>query len=305
MSNALNGLLNALQERDRLRAFSSRLGSLRDDGTLSGDEYATGKADYEGRIDASTRRIDALKAALAKELEAARREAEMCQLKIESAEAHHEAGETSDSAFQSERQRWNTQLGRIEEQVAALEAALAAESAADLEGLRIETSDERPSPSSQAKTPKRVAASRSVREAPTSAPARGWTKLRIAAAVAGTILLVSVRLAWIAPTELLGNGLSAEPGVSVTFLAGLGGIVLGLTAIGVSFVRKPRLRGVLQLAAGLLAFVALVGAVFLGELPLHDGYFRELIVLREGFFAYVIACLGLAVLGILQSRQWA
>jgi hypothetical protein len=304
MSNGLNGLLNALQERERLRGFASRLENLRDDGTLSEDDYATGKADYEGRIDAGTHSIHALKAALSKELEAARREAEMCRLKIESAEAHHEAGETSDSAFHTERQRWTTQLGSIEKQVATLETALAAETAADLQGLRLEvTADSASPPAPEKKKPQRVDVPRTTGEEPSSTSARGWTKLRIAAAVNGAVLLVSVRLAWLAPTELLGNGLSAEPGVSVTFLAGLGGIVLGLAAIGVSFIRKARLRGTLQLLAGLLAIVALIGAVFLRELPLHDSYFRELIVLREGFFTYVIAAVGLMVLGILQARH--
>jgi len=306
MSNGLTGLLNALQERDRLLAFSARLQGLKDEGSLSAGEYSTGKADYEGRIEASTRRIATLKGALAKELEAIRREAEMCQLRIESAAAHHEAGELTDSAFESETRRWTSQLDRIEEQAAAYEAAIVAESAADIEGPEAATAIE-PNPDQiPPRTRTRGAAKPSpTNEAETRTPSRGWTKLRIAALVAAAMLLVSVRLPWIAPTDLLGKELGAAPGISVTFLAALGGVVFGLVAIGSAFIRVPRTRGIVQLLAGLLAIAALVGAVFLGELPLHDSYFRELIVLREGFFAYLVAGAGLALLGIMQSRRWA
>ena len=130
-----------------------------------------------------------------------------------------------------------------------------------------------------------------------------WTPLRIAALATGVILVISVRLAWLAPTELLGSNLAVEAGVSVTFIAGLAGIVCGLIAVGASFIRTPHTRGIAQLIVGCLALASLVAAVLLGELPLLDSYFRELVVLREGLFAYLAAAAGLAVLGIMQMRR--
>ena len=302
MAEGFTGLQSALEERDRLLSFASKLEDLQAEGSLSSAEYSTGKSDYDGRIAATTARIGALKSALRKELEASEREAEMCRLKLESAQAHHEAGDLPDAGFNSEKRRWESQLRGIATREDTLQTALTADSAADLEGLVIAPSTEQPSAPVQKEKKSRPPRAIPAHDTRPPTATRGWTRLRIAALVAAAVLLVSVRMAWLAPTELLGKDLGAEAGVSASFLAGMGGILCGLTAIGVSFVRNPRTRGVLQIVAGVLALAALIGAVLLGELPLHDSYFRELIVLREGFFAYVVAALALAVLGFMQRR---
>lgn len=305
MDDRLAGLRAALDERDRLQSFASRLESLKSEGSLSAAEYSTGTADYDSRIAATTARIEALKTAIRKELEACEREADMCHLRLEGAEARHLAGELTLTQFEDERRKWNAHSRRIEEQSTALEVALAAESIAEL-GDEVGTFSSEPpvAPSIPA-----AAARPEARQAPShiaSPPTtRAWTRLRVAALGAAIILIISVRLAWIAPTELLGNDLRAEAGVSVTFLAGLGGILCGLIAIGASFIRTSRTRGTVQILAGCLALAALGAAVVLGELPLHDSYFRELVVLREGFFTYLVVAAGLAVLGFIQMRQWA
>ena len=305
MADRFTGLRSALEERDRLRAFAERLEGLRDEGTLSPEEYASGRADYDGRIEASTKRVDMLKAALGKELEASEREAEMCRLKLESAEAQHEAGDLSAAAFQVEQQRWDAELRRIGQQREAMETALAAEAVTDLGDLA-------PVESKQQKTTRRAPGKRQARapaphsdEASSSAPSRRWPPLRIAALVAAALLFISVRLAWVAPTPALGTTSPADPGVYVSFLAGLAGFLCGLAAIGFSFVRKARTKGILQLVCGLLALAALAGAILLEELPLLNSYFRQLVVLREGFYLYIVAAAALAVTGIMQSRRWA
>jgi len=304
MPEALVSVRAALEERDRLLGFASRLDDLKAEGTLSAADYSAGRADYDGRIAAATTRIQGLKSALRKELEASEREGEMCRLKLEGAEAHHLAGELTDAEFRAEERRWNAHQRRVEERCSELEIALTAESAEDLGEMGIASASEQAAvpttPGKKAKPAKLHAA------AATTSPqeARAWTRLRIAALVAAILLLVSVRLTWLAPTDLLGKDLGGESGASVSFLAAVGGLLCGLAGIGVSFIRTPRTRGLLQLAAGIVAFGALVAAVFLGELPLHDSYFRELVILREGFFAYVVAALGLAALGFLQWRRY-
>ena len=132
MNDRLAGLRSSLEERDRLRGFSSRLESLKSDGSLSAAEYATGKADYDSRITAVTSRITTLKAAFRKELEASEREAEMCQLRLEGAETRHLAGELTVAQLEEEKARWSGQAQRIDEQRSALGAALAADSMEDL-----------------------------------------------------------------------------------------------------------------------------------------------------------------------------
>jgi hypothetical protein len=303
MDDGLAGLRAALDERDRLRGFTARLESLKAEGSLSPVEYATGSADYERRIATATSRIQALKAALSKELEATERESDMCRLKLESAEARHYAGETTLAQVEAEKRKWTTHENRIAQRREGLATALAAETIADLGNAESVLPSEQP----DSPTPAEFTTEPAAKSVPARGVARvtrpGWTRLRIASLVAGFILVISVRLAWLAPTEALGAGIGAEAGASVTFIAGLGGILCGLGAIGVTFIRTSRTRGLLHAIAGCLALLALVAAVALGELPLHDSYFRELVVLREGFFAYIAAAIGLVVMGFLQTRR--
>ena len=305
MPESLVSLRSALEERDRLLGFASRLEDLKAEGTLSAVDYSAGRADYDGRINAATTRIHALRSALTKELEASEREGEMCRLKVEGAEAHHLAGELTDAEFHAEERRWTAHKRRIDERCSQLEIALVAESAEDLGDIGIASApEEAPAPTTPEK--KKIKPAKSfAADATTSPPqSRGWTRLRIAALVAAVLLLVSVRLTWLAPTDLLGKDLGGESGASVSFLAAMGGLLCGLAGTGVSFIRTPSTRGLLHAVAGLLAIAALIAAVFLGELPLHDTYFRQLVTLREGFFAYVVAATGLAVLGFLQRRSY-
>ena len=304
MAEALVSLRATLEERDRLLGFAARLDDLKTEGTLSEADYSTGRADYDARIATTTTRIQGLKSAIRKELEASEHEANVCRLKLEGAEAHHLAGELSEAELHAEEQRWNAHRRRIEERCSQLELALTAESAADLGDTGIAAAPEQPPALTTSAKQAKPAKPHRAPAIPSPAASRGWTRLRIAALVAAAILLVSVRLAWLAPTEALGKDLGAEAGVSASFLAGMGGILCGFAAIGVSFIRTPRTRGILQTVAGIIAIGALVAAVFLGELPLHDTYFRQLVTLREGFFAYVVAAAGLAVLGFLQWRRY-
>lgn len=306
MAEGFSGLLSALQERDKLLAFASRLDSLKEEGTLSDDEYATGRADYDDRIEASTKRVDALKAALGKELEASEREAEMCRLKLESAEAQHEAGDLSAAAFTAEKAHWDAQLRRIGERGEALEAALAAEVATDLAGLAppVEPKQQKTGARIPARSKTRVPAPR-IDEARPSTPSRKWPPLRIAALVVAALLFISVRLAWVAAAPTLNASSAADPGVYVSFLAGLAGFLGGLASIGFTFIPRLRVRGALLLATGAICLGALVAAVVLEELPLLNSYFRDLVVLREGFYLYIVAAAALVVLGILQARRYA
>ena len=307
MAEALVSLRAALEERNRLLTFASRLEDLNAEGSLSETDYSTGRADYDSRIIAATVRIQALKSALTKELEASEHEADMCRLRSEGVEAHHLAGELSDEAYRTEERRWNAHKRRTDERCLVLEIALAAESVEDLgevgKTAQVDEVSAQPALTRPANPtrPEKRAAPFTVED---SRAPMGWTRLRISAVAAAIILLVSIRLAWITPTELLGKDLASEAGASVSFLAAMGGLLCGFAGIGVSFIRTPHTRGILQVAAGALAMVALAAAVFLGELPLHDTYFRQLVTLREGFFAYVVAAAGLAVLGFLQWRSY-
>ena len=100
----------------------------------------------------------------------------------------------------------------------------------------------------------------------------------------------------------MGSGAPPTPGVATSFFVGLLGLFGGLTGIGAAFLTSGRVRGILHICLGILAVAALGAGILLGELPLHNSYFRALIVLREGFFLYVGIAIALVVVGILETR---
>ena len=110
-------------------------------------------------------------------------------------------------------------------------------------------------------------------------------------------------MAWVGPSEMMGTGTPPTPGVATSFFAGLAGFFGGLAGIGAAFLHSGKARGILHLCLGVLALAALAAGIFLGELPIHNAYFRALIVLREGFFLYVAIAVALFVVGILETRE--
>ena len=76
-----------------------------------------------------------------------------------------------------------------------------------------------------------------------------------------------------------------------------------MPAIGFAFIPRRRLRGALYLLTGIAALAALVAAILLEEIPLLNSYFRELVVMREGFYLYIVVSAALAILGLIQLRR--
>ncbi|MCK9356668.1 MAG: hypothetical protein M0R22_05940 [Dehalococcoidia bacterium] len=309
-------MLAALVERDRVREYLDRLNGLRDAGSVTPEQYETAQADYSQRLDDASGRVEELRQQVEAQLDEVRRSLDSHRSELGKLEARFKVQEIPLTKLQSDGVQHRRAIRSLQEQEKQLASLVDAESAEGLAAPELEPAPIAESVPTEPKAPRRAAAIRGpeARPAPVFEPpeyeeqqAREGplprTPLRIASLAAGAVLLISVFLPWLAPTEALGTGAGADPGVVVTFLAGLGGLVCGVAAAGAAFLPWRRVRGSLHLLAGLVALAALVAAVLLEEIPLLNSYFRELVVMREGFYAYIAAAAAIAVLGIIELRR--
>jgi len=307
-------MLVALVERDRVREYLSRLDGLKADGSVTEEQYETAHADYAQRIDAASSRVEELRQQVEAQLDDVRRSLDSHRSQLGKLEARFRVQEIPLTRLQSDGVQHRRAIRSLQEQEQQLASLVDAESA---EGLTEPGYEPEPEPAPvERETVRRTAVAPQPRvqpAAPHEAPAYEEpqvregpvprTPLRIASLAAGAVLLISIFLPWLAPTKALGTTSGADPGVVVTFLAGLAGIVCGLIAIGCAFMPWRRVRGSLLLLAGVAALAALVAAIVFEEIPLFNSYFRELVVMREGFYVYIAAAATLAVLGLIQLRR--
>ena len=306
MANEAKRLIAALAAQDQIKGYLANLEKLKEDGSVTEEQYAAARAEYDQQLAAGFSEVQTLRTDLGRQLEATRRDLETYRFELGRVEARYKVGEIPLAKFRSEEKKLTAQVGKLEQSESELAKLITAESAA---GLVAPAAKVKPTTPFRASRPTTASASEGPRRITPSAlsfrmSGAGITgsKLRIAAIVAAVLLLLSVRMPWIAAAEMLGNDLGSDVGVSVSFLAGLGGIILGIGGIVAAFFGSGRTRGTLHIVAGVLALAALGAAVALGELPLHDSYFRQLVIMREGFYAYIAAAVALTVMGGFQRR---
>ena len=122
---------------------------------------------------------------------------------------------------------------------------------------------------------------------------------RIMILSAGMLMILSVFLPWVGASDLLGDGFRAAPGFMVSIFAGAAGVVCGAGVCAGAFLLKNRKRAFIVLCAGILSLLAVLVIISIGTLPLFSGYARTLMVVREGFYIYVLDAIVLIVLGII------
>ena len=301
MANEAKRLIAALAAQDQIKGYIANLEKLKEDGSVTEEQYTTTRAEYDQRLAAGSSEVEALKTDLGRQLETTKRDLETYRFELGRVEARYKVGEIPLARFRTEDKKLRAQIGQLEQSEKELAELVSADSAAGLTAPATKAKSTTPSRSSRPTTPKMSGApARTAPSAPSfhmSAAGIPGSKLRIAALIAAVVLLVSIRMPWLAASEMLGTDLGSEAGVSVSFLAGLGGLILGIGSIVAAFFVSGRTRGVFHLVAGALALAALGAAVGLGELPLLDAYFRQLVILREGFYAYVATAVALAMRG--------
>ncbi|MBE9505253.1 MAG: hypothetical protein IMY84_00425 [Chloroflexi bacterium] len=306
MANEAKRLIAALAAQDQIKGYTANLEKLKEDGSVTEEQYATARAEYDQRLAAGSSEVQTLRTDLGRQLEATKRDLETYRFELGRVEARYKVGEIPLARFRSEDKKLRVQIGQLEQSESELANLITADSAA---GLIAPATKAKSATPSRVSRPTPAAVSRAPGRTTPSAPSLRMSgagilgsKLRIAALVAAVVLLVSVRMPWLAASEMLGADLGSEAGVSVSFLAGLGGLILGIGSIVAAFFVSGRTRGILHIVAGVLALAALGAAVALGELPLLDTYFRQLVVLREGFYAYITAAVALIVMGGFQVK---
>jgi hypothetical protein len=128
-----------------------------------------------------------------------------------------------------------------------------------------------------------------------------WT--RLLAIICGVMLIISLFLVWLSPSEKLGSQIPNATGINVSPIILIMGIILSLAVIAASIVLNRRISGIVTLAAGALALTIVLIIVLTSRLPLLSAYARTLIVMREGFYLYVILSTALLVLGIIDLQS--
>jgi len=307
MANELEQLYQALVARDKVRGYLSNLERLRTEGSVTEEQYAIAKSEYDGQESAATSTIESLKSTLRPRMDSIEKELADASFQLGSFETRLRVGEITQAKYDAEQRQLGKQIKALEADREKLASLVDAERAPaqHVPPARAAKPAKAQSPV-EAAPKRRERQSLEPRESRSRFSARdiAQSKPRLIALLCSILLLVSVRLAWIGPSEMMGSENPATPGVAASFFVGLVGLFGGLTAICAAFLTSGKARGITHICLGVMAFAALGAGIALGELPLHNSYFRDLIVLREGFFLYVAMGIALIVLGILEKREY-
>jgi len=308
MTDESQRLIASLTASDQLKGYLSNLEQLKDEGAVAEEQYVAAKADYETRLASTSHEVEMLRGALSARVEIVRHDIATLRPELGKGDVRYKAGEISLAKSRNMDKEVRTQLEKLEQDEKQLASLLTADSAAGLvapKTTRTQPSVTRMKPKTEST---HVPAESSAPTVSTSSSRFSASELirskpRIAALVISVVLLISVRMPWFAPSEMLSTESTTEAGVTVSFLVGLGGLICGLAGIGIAFIRSGGMRGTLHIVLGVFAMLALGAAIALGEIPLHNSYYRQLIVMREGLYVYILAALVLIVLGMLQRRE--
>jgi len=281
MPKDVKSFISALAAKDEILGFMVNLEKLKSDGSITAEQYAMGQDEYDGRLKATVAQIDRMKGGFRKELEATQRELAAQRFETGKLEARYKVGELTAEHYQSADRKLRDDIGRLEREAEELDRLIQAESAADV-GLAAE------------KVPAAVVPS----PPETEGPAAEIAPPHISAAEPAP-----VSRSFLAQRLLLGADLGAEPGMSVSLIAGTVGFLCGLVAVGITFLRSPRTRGTVHALLGAAVLATLAAVVATSDFPLMDETFRSLIVVREGLVLYAVAALGLVLAGPLERRQ--
>jgi hypothetical protein len=310
-------LVATLVKRDQVAGFLSNLEKLGADGSVSEGHYALIRREYEQRVEAASSEIERLKGELKRQLEIARRDIQVYEWELGKVELRYKAGELTLEKYRNSERKLRGARDKLEEQCEEYARLIAAGSSADCGEVAVEAVTvagvsarlSRISASlSEIRLP-RVKLPRAKRPQLPSlserAAAQGGMlkpRSRLVGLIAGGLLIISLLLPWLAPTEALGSGLSSIPGRYISPVILVGGIACGVIVMVASLFLGSGVRGAVHIAMGLTAPGILLALIVTGLLPLTD-YVLTLVVVREGLYLYVAASLMLIVTGLVERRQ--
>ena len=349
MSKETEKLAQSFATKEEVDGFLSNLEQLKAEGSVTEEQYAKFKQDYQQRLDTIASEIAQVKSDIKKELETVQRDIETYRWELGKIETKYKVGELPLDKYQGTERDLRARLEGFETSAAELTRLIEANSSADI-GVAVKkpaaaaappavttgplscpkcgaqlrptasfcnkcgtpvTYQDVPSPAGAATPTKKGKPPKTKTPGPpfftTAMPSAQslltpWTKLM--ALSGGVLLLISIFLPCVAASELLGKELGSASGMGVSAILGASGIVCGLVAVTATiFLAVPKARGIIQIVMGSVAVVALLAIMFTGILPLHDELYRTLVVIREGFYLYVIAAIVLIAAGLLERRH--
>jgi len=318
MTKETKRLMELLAVKDEVEGFLANLEKFKADGSVTEEQYIATSEEYYERLGAAASEIARTKNELKRMLKSNQQDIETHRQELASLDVRHKVGELPLDKYQSSERKLRGAIDQLELTAGELDRLIKAKSLADIAAPsaktriavpELPTAAKKATPVKETKLPKVKVPKTRAQELPSLARAapsdEGFLRPRtkIAALVGGVLLLISVFLPWIAASEKLGYGLGSESGIGVGVIIGAAGIIVGLVAIGSAFFPSPKARGIVQIVTAVLALAALPVTIFTGIMPLLSEYARSLIVLREGFYLYVIVAIMLIITGFLELRQ--
>ena len=313
MAKEIKRLAGAIAAKAEVESFLSNLKKLRTDGSISEEQFAELKEEYNQRLSAAKSEITEIRNELKYQLEAKQRDQKTYEWELGKLEAKYKVGELPVDKYVSQGKKVRATAQALEAECKELTRLIKANSVAALGA----TTSEQQVPASKlppltkvTELGKQFKPSRGGRQELISPVKTHVTEKKfklsqfnLVSVVGGVLLLISVFLPWIAASEALGTGLDSDSGRDVSGIIGLVGILGGLIIIGSAFLPMVKLRSILQTIIGIGALLALGYLIISGALPLLSKYARTLFVIREGFYLYSILAVALIVISSLERRD--
>lgn len=132
MTKDTKKLIEAFTVKGEIEGFVANLEQLKADGSITEEQYATMKAEYEQNLNAATLEVSRIKNELKKQLEATQRDIETYKFELGKLEAKYKVGELPLEKYQSSDRKLRASIEGLEVKAEEMERLIGAESSADI-----------------------------------------------------------------------------------------------------------------------------------------------------------------------------
>ncbi len=132
MAEEPRGLPAAFVTKEQVEESLSNLETLKADGSITEEQYAISRKEYQERLGAAVREVSRIKNELRKQLEANERDIEACKEELASLEARYGVGELPPEEYQRAEGELRTELEGLERDSQALQRLIEANCSADI-----------------------------------------------------------------------------------------------------------------------------------------------------------------------------
>ena len=302
MSKEARKLQKAFLIKEETEGFLANLEKLKTEDSVSKEQYESMKGDYDQRLTAATSEITALKVQFSRQLEEAKRDLDANKWELGKLETRFKVGELSLENYQSLDRKTRRKIEKMEGRIAELDRLIKAESFTDIAGYAAIPSQK----AGRISVPEGAAFTEFI----TSGEEITTPRTKVLGLVGGLLLIISVFLKWIALGEFFGMSVSFS-GSDLSGGIAAAGMICGLICIGAAFLAQPKARGIVYIGAGTLAIIVFLVTWFSGPSPSELGglgeameeAIKEMIIIREGVYFYIISAIAVIIAGIVDFRR--